>query len=123
MSRLFYSGYTGNATLVVASKDLVMIEIFDITSESYLLTRRQHGQTPILRASIGGFLSVVGEFEVPLIEDRTYDMRFNVISFMHHRDKARGLLFALHTPGLRNNIVSNKHVIAWSRTNPPADDE
>ncbi len=114
MSRLFSSPCDGNATLVVVAKDLVMIEVFDITSESFLSTRSRHGQVPTLRASIGGFLSVVGEFTIPLIKGRMYDLRFNVFSFMH-LDKRRGILFALYTPDNGGNIVSDKHTSVWSR--------
>lgn len=115
MSRLFYSAYDGNATLVVVAKDLVLIEIFDITSESFLLTRTRHGQVPTVRGAIGGFLSVVGEFAVPLIKGRTYDLRLNVVKFTHLDKTHGGLIFALYLPNNRGNIVSDKHTSVWSR--------
>lgn len=103
MSRTLRSGYTWNATLVVIAKDLVMIELFDISENPTL----------IMRTSIGGFRGAVGEFDVPLSEDTEYELRFSVVSFMH-TDTVRGLLFVLFTP-MGDSIASSSRMHVWSR--------
>ncbi len=105
MSRTLRSGYTWNTTLVVIARDLVMIELFDMSVKG--------SQNLIMRTSIGGTRGAVGEFNVPLFEDAEYELRFTVVSFVH-ADTVRGLLFVLFTP-MGDSIASSTRMHVWSR--------